>query len=150
MLIHELNQAECAEFLGRHSVGRLGCALFNQPYIVPILFSLDAERACLYAFSMIGQKIEWMRKNPRVCVEVDEIAGKDKWTTVLVFGRYQELERSPKDAEARERAERLFQARQEWWLPGAGKVPSSKHHEMVVYQIEIDRMTGRRAAHPAE
>ena len=101
MLIHELNQAECAEFLSRNSVGRLGCALFNQPYIVPIHFSFDADRTCLYAFSMIGQKIEWMRKNPRVCVEVDEIAGKDQWTTVLVFGRYHELERSPKDAEAR-------------------------------------------------
>ena len=101
---------------------------------------------------MIGQKIEWMRKNPRVCVEVDEIAGKDKWTTVPgLRAATRKPERSPEGRRRRENARNgCFQARQEWWLPGAGKVPSSKHHEMVVYQIEIDRMGVNPAAHPAE
>jgi uncharacterized protein len=151
MLIHELNPNECAEFLSRSSVGRLGCALINQPYIVPIHFSFDAERSCLYAFSTVGQKIEWMRKNPKVCLEVEEIADKNLWTTVLVFGRYHEIERRPEDAEVRRRAEQLFQLRQEWWLPGAGKVLSQEqHHAMVLYRIEIDRLTGRRVVRQAE
>jgi nitroimidazol reductase NimA-like FMN-containing flavoprotein (pyridoxamine 5'-phosphate oxidase superfamily) len=127
-------------------VGRLACALFNQPYIVPVHFSFDAERSCVYAFSTVGQKIEWMRKNPSVCLEVDEIADRNHWTTVLVFGRYHEIQRRPEDAEERRRAEQLFQLRHEWWLPGAGKVPSQDHHEMVIYRIDIDRLTGRRVA----
>ena len=88
MLIHELDADTCAEFLSRNYLGRLACALFNQPYIVPIHFSFDADRTCLYAFSVVGQKIQWMRKNPKVCLEVEEIVDKDNWTTVLVFGRY--------------------------------------------------------------
>ena len=27
----------------------------------------------LYSFSTVGQKIEWMRANPNVCVETDEV-----------------------------------------------------------------------------
>ena len=88
MLIHELSPTECAEVLGRTNLGRLGCSRFDQPYIVPIHFSYDAERNCAYAFSTIGQKIEWMRENPKICLEVDDIADKDHWTTVLVTGRY--------------------------------------------------------------
>ena len=148
MLIHELDADTCAEFLSRNYLGRLACALFNQPYIVPIHFSFDADRTCLYAFSVVGQKIQWMRKNPKVCLEVEEIVDKDNWTTVLVFGRYHEMQRRPEDAEERRRAEQLFQLRHEWWLPGAGKVPSQEHHAMVIYRIDIDRLTGRRVARP--
>jgi uncharacterized protein len=145
MLIHELSTDECADVLRRIPLGRLGCARFNQPYIVPIHFSFDAERQCLYAFSTIGQKVEWMRENPKVCLEVEEIGDRDRWTTVLVIGRYEEIHQAPEEAEARRRAGQLFQQRREWWLPGAGKLPAQEHHEIVVYRIKIDRMTGRRA-----
>jgi hypothetical protein len=44
------------------------------------------------------------------------------------------------------RAERLFQRRREWWLPAAAQVTSGEHHEMVVYRIQIDEFSGRRAS----
>jgi nitroimidazol reductase NimA-like FMN-containing flavoprotein (pyridoxamine 5'-phosphate oxidase superfamily) len=147
MLIHELTPHECAEVLNRTNLGRLGCARFDQPYIVPIHFSFDAERFCLYAFSTVGQKIDWMRANPKVCVETEEIVDKSHWTTVLVIGRYEEIQHSAEEAEARRRAEHLFQQRHEWWLPGVGKLASREHDQVVLYRIQVDRMTGRRAVH---
>lgn len=146
MLIRELDAEECAAVLSRTYLGRLGCARFDQPYIVPIHFSFDPDRKCVYAFSTIGQKIEWMRENPKVCLEVEDIADKDHWTTVLAIGRYEEIHQAPEEAEARRRAEEHLRQRQEWWLPGAGKVMSGEHQHMVVYRIAIDRLTGRRAA----
>ena len=86
MLIHELSTDDCASVLRRNDLGRLGCAHFDQPYIVPIHFSFDEDRNCLYAFSAMGQKIDWMRDNPKVCLEVEEIADKNNWTTILVIG----------------------------------------------------------------
>jgi hypothetical protein len=148
MLIHELNPEECADVLKRMSLGRLACARFNQPYIVPILFSFDAERECAYAFSAIGQKIEWMRQNPKVCLEVEDITNKDHWVTVLAVGRYQEIRQEPEEAEARRRAETLFQQRPEWWLPGAGRLTAQERPQVVIYRIQIDRVTGRRAQRP--
>jgi nitroimidazol reductase NimA-like FMN-containing flavoprotein (pyridoxamine 5'-phosphate oxidase superfamily) len=146
MLIHELNRAECCAILQRNSLGRLGYARFNQPYIVPILFSFDAERNYVYGFSTVGEKVECMRRNPRVCLEVDEIVDKNHWTTVLVVGRYREIHRDPREAEARRRAKQLFQERHEWWLPGAAKPGSKEHEHAVIYRISIDHLTGRRAA----
>jgi nitroimidazol reductase NimA-like FMN-containing flavoprotein (pyridoxamine 5'-phosphate oxidase superfamily) len=146
MQIHELNPQQCAEVLSRTHLGRLGCARFDQPYIVPIHFSFDAERNCIYAFSTIGEKFECMRRSPRVCLEVDEIVDKNHWSTVLVVGRYREIHRDPREAESRRRAEQLFKERHEWWLPAAGKLGSKEHEHAVIYRISIDRLTGRRAA----
>ena len=39
-----------------------------------------------------------MRENPKVCLEVEEIDGKDSWTTVVVFGRYEEIHQSWRSA----------------------------------------------------
>ena len=86
MLIHELTPAECRDVLWRAKLGRLACAKDDQPYVVPIQLSYDALSDALYAFSTVGQKIEWMRTNPKVCVEIEEITDKSHWTTVIVFG----------------------------------------------------------------
>ena len=146
MRIHELTPKECAAVLRRTHLGRLGCARFDQPYVVPIHFSYDDESECVYAFSTLGQKIEWMRRNPKVCLEVEDIADKDHWSTVIVIGRYEEIQQSADEAEARRRAEQLFLQRREWWLPGAAKLETSERDHIVVYRIQIDHVTGRRAS----
>jgi nitroimidazol reductase NimA-like FMN-containing flavoprotein (pyridoxamine 5'-phosphate oxidase superfamily) len=146
MLIHEMTDSECEALLARATLARLACSRDGQPYIVPIQFSFDAGRRCLYAFSTVGQKIEWMRENPKVCVEVEDVADKDRWATVLVFGRYDEIGDSADEAETRRRAWERFQKRPEWWFPAAAKLRSREHHAMVIYRILIDRVSGRRAA----
>ena len=145
MFIHDLKLDECSEVLGRNDVGRLGCARFDQPYVVPIHYAFDAERNCLYSLSAIGRKVEWMRENPKVCVEVEDIKDKNNWITVLAIGRYEELDRVPEHAETRRRAEHLFSRRREWWLPAAGKTGARESLDLVVFRITIDRLTGRRA-----
>jgi nitroimidazol reductase NimA-like FMN-containing flavoprotein (pyridoxamine 5'-phosphate oxidase superfamily) len=144
MLIHELSEEECREVLKRTNLARLACSRHDQPYIVPIHFDFDG--GSFYSFSTVGQKIDWMRANPKVCVEVDEITDKSQWTTVIVFGRYQELTDASADRAARNRARELFEKRREWWLPAAGKLASSEHPVPVVFRIRIERMTGRRVA----
>jgi nitroimidazol reductase NimA-like FMN-containing flavoprotein (pyridoxamine 5'-phosphate oxidase superfamily) len=150
MLIHELTTDECSDLLSRTHVGRLGCSQFNQPYIVPIHFSFDRTENYIYAFSTIGQKIKWMRKNPRVCLEVEEITDKDHWTTVIAVGRYKEIGQGPSDDDARRRAEQLFHQRREWWLPGAAKTKTGEREHIVLYRIQVDQVTGRRAARSRE
>ena len=150
MLIHQLTDQQCRELLGRTHLARLACARDNQPHIVPIYFSYDAEANCLYSFSTVGRKIEWMRKNPKVCLELDEIVDQAHWTTVLVTGRYQELRSVQQDAPARARAQALFEQRAEWWLPAAAPLATGEERDRgVFYRIQIDRVSGRRAARPA-
>jgi nitroimidazol reductase NimA-like FMN-containing flavoprotein (pyridoxamine 5'-phosphate oxidase superfamily) len=145
MLIHELTESQCMEVLARTNLGRLACARAGQPYIVPIFFSFDPDDQCLYSFSTVGQKIEWMRDNPKVCVEVEDISDQFHWITVVVTGRYQEIGDAVKAHDARQRAQKLFQERPQWWLPGAANLASGEERaEHVIYSIRIKAMSGRR------
>jgi hypothetical protein len=91
MVIREISRKECLRVLAGARLARLACAHDNQPYVVPIYLAYDEVSGCLYGFTTSGQKIEWMRANPLVCVEVDEIVAADQWVSVIGMGRYTEL-----------------------------------------------------------
>ena len=151
MFIHEMTEFECRQALEQAAIGRLACARDNQPYVVPIYFALHGDH--LYAFTTLGQKIEWMRANPRVCLEVDERIGHDRWQSVVVFGSYEELPDLPKYEAARVTALELLQKHAMWWEPaGVGATHRDAPHSEIpiTYRIRIDRMTGHRATPNAE
>jgi nitroimidazol reductase NimA-like FMN-containing flavoprotein (pyridoxamine 5'-phosphate oxidase superfamily) len=144
MLIHELTEKECRQVLVATNLGRLACAQDNQPYVVPIYFAMDGDD--LYSFATVGRKIEWMRANPKVCVEVDDIDDQFHWTTVIAIGRYEELTHSTMHEAMKMRAQALFQKRPEWWFPGAARTSGAHRHVPVIFRIRIDHLSGRRAA----
>jgi uncharacterized protein len=146
MLIHQLTPAECRDVLSLASIARLACSHADQPYIVPISFAFDPGSDALFGFSAIGKKIEWMRMNPKVCLEVEDITDRFHWQTVVVLGRYEEISDAPERAEERERMLNLLGSRAEWWLPGAARVEAREHHAVVMYRIHIDSISGRRTA----
>ena len=143
MQIRELTAEECEAMLRSTNLGRLACVRYNRPYIVPIYY--DYYDDALYSFATLGKKIQWMRTNPRVCVEVDDIADRFNWTTVVVRGNYEELTKSPAHEAARKRAYLLFENRPDWWYPAAGKTRTSEVRTPVIYRIRIEDMSGRRA-----
>lgn len=130
--------------LARAQVARLACTRGDEPYVVPIYVAFDGQD--LYGFSTLGQKIVWLRANPRFCVEAEEIADGHDWTTVLAFGRYEELSRPHEDAEGLKRAQELLARRPGFWLPGAAKVGEHEHGTPVLYRLAVERVTGRRSS----
>ena len=106
-MIREMSREECLRVLAGARLARLGCAHENQPYVVPVYLAYhqpSSGEACLYGFTTLGQKVAWMRANPLVCVEVDEVAAYDQWVSVIVIGRYEELPEIPGSDDARGRA----------------------------------------------
>jgi len=142
MFIRELTTPECHDVLKKATIARLGCARDNQPYILPVHVYFDGDY--LYSLAMLGQKIAWMRENPRVCVQVDDIVDRFHWATVVVFGTYEELLHMPSDEGARRRARELFENVPEWWQP-AYQNPEREVRMPMVYRIRIDGVTGRLA-----
>lgn len=168
MLIHEMTEADCLNTLAHRRFGRLACSYKNQPYIVPLYFVY--ENLYLYGFTTPGQKVEWMRSNPLVCVELDDVVNVTEWMSIIIFGSNEELSETQEDnqhtnlrrpansldagrtpheehASLRQHAHALLQQHGEWWEPGA---ISSTHRqpahsfEPVFYRIHIDRISGRR------
>jgi nitroimidazol reductase NimA-like FMN-containing flavoprotein (pyridoxamine 5'-phosphate oxidase superfamily) len=146
MIVHTLTPAECREVLARVRHGRLACARSEQPYIVPISMFFDPRDNVVYGFTTLGQKVRWMRENPRVCLEVEEVASRTRWVTVIAFGRYEEIPRTGAGAELRRRATELFGREVDWWLPATASLSSGEQPTVpIVYRIRIGRITGRRA-----
>jgi nitroimidazol reductase NimA-like FMN-containing flavoprotein (pyridoxamine 5'-phosphate oxidase superfamily) len=172
MVISQMTEAECLEALAGGRVARLACARDNQPYVVPIYYASDRAPngiVYLYGFTTVGQKVEWMRANPQVCVEWDEINRYDQWASVVAFGRYEELPPPPRaigggvpgrtadqpyrTEEEREwlRATDLLRRHATWWQPGGAAFAARKHREQaepfqaLYYRIRVERLTGHRA-----
>jgi uncharacterized protein len=146
MFIHEMTEAECRSALQNATCGRLGCARDNQPYVVPIYFAFGGRH--VYGFTTVGQKVEWMRANPKVCLEIDERISHNQWMSVIVFGHYEELPAQPKYDAERMEAHRVLKQHAMWWEPAYisdAHRESSHSIEPVFYRIRIDRMTGHRA-----
>jgi len=144
--ITEMNGTECRELLARQGLGRLGCAHENQPYIVPIYFA--AEPDCLYCFATLGRKIEWMRLNPLVCIQADEVQSPSEWKSVVVLGRYEELSDDPGHQQTRKRAIGLLARRASWWQ-GAYAADQLRQHEgdpaPIVFCVHVAEITGHRS-----
>jgi nitroimidazol reductase NimA-like FMN-containing flavoprotein (pyridoxamine 5'-phosphate oxidase superfamily) len=144
MIIDEMTEYECRTALERASFGRLACARGDQPYIVPIYFSYD--RNLLYGVTTLGQKIEWMRSNPLVCVQIDERTSHYHWMSVVVLGRYEELPDTPIHAYLRNHALEVLQKRPLWWQPACVATEKREQRAPIFYRIQIKQMTGRRAS----
>lgn len=145
MLIQSMTPQASIELLVRAKVGRLACAHEGQPYITPMSFMYDA--GWLYSFSTMGQKIAWMRANPLVCVEADEVVNPQNWATVVVLGRYEEIPGSDTHGSLRAYAHDLLQKRPMWWEPGYVKtVIDGKERplELVYFRVRMDKISGHR------
>jgi uncharacterized protein len=148
MLIEKMTEMECREVLARASIGRLGCSRDDQPYVVPIC--LAYEQDYFYVLSTLGQKIEWMRDNPKVCVEIEEIASRFEWTSVVVNGRYQELP-EPQFTAERALGRALLEKRALWWQTALAERQLKSEDSLIpplFFRIHVESLTGLRAADP--
>lgn len=146
MIIQTLSTAECTALLVKNRLARLACAKSGQPYVIPIYYAY-ADR-CLYAFSMPGKKIDWMRENPLVSVQVDERGAGREWKSVVVDGRYEELPDRIGHKVERDRAWSILSKHVDWWEPGALKPitpPISDRSPHVFFRISIEQLSGREA-----
>jgi uncharacterized protein len=143
MLIYDMTRQASIDLLARARLCRLACAHEGQPYVTPV--QCVYHDSYLYSFSRLGQKIAWMRVNPLVCVQADELTSIEDWATVIAFGKYEELPNTPECAVHRQRAYDLLQRRPGWWEPAY-----VRHHEksgpteFTYFRIHIEQISGQR------
>lgn len=145
MFITDITLEECRSILAGASFGRLGCSYQDQPYVIPIYFGYEAEY--LYVLSTLGQKIEWMRQNPKVCVQIDHLASETEWMSVIAYGSYQEL-LEPRFTDERNRARKLLERRTRWWQTALAARQAKTQNELIeplFFRIYVDSLSGLRA-----
>ncbi len=88
-MIGQLDQRGIKQLLRRCVVGRIACHASGRTYIVPITYAY--EDGTIISHSSEGLKISMMRENPDVCFEIDHVDDLGNWSSVVAWGRYEEL-----------------------------------------------------------
>ena len=147
MRIVEISQDECKDLLNRVSVGRLACSLEDQPYVVPMCFAYEPDH--LYVFSTLGQKVKWMRQNPKVCMQADQVEDRSNWSSVILNGTFVELREASEKEHARARLAKFS----DWWqtpLAERRERINDLSIEPIFFRVDIASMSGLRGISEAE
>ncbi len=145
-MVGKLDEFQMDALLRSEILGRIGCANDDQAYVIPMTYAYDGT--VLYSHTTEGLKINIFRENPNVCFRVDKIFDLNNWQSVVVNGKYHELE----GKQAREAIQFLKRRLLPYPHGTAGQpyIPKlmdkqKSRNEMadVVFRIEIDSMTGR-------
>lgn len=145
-MLGELNNTQIQNILTSQVVGRMACTDGKQPYIVPVTFTYDGKY--IYGQTNEGTKLKMLRKNPRVCFEVDIMTDMRNWQSVLVYGKFEELKNKRAD-EAREKLfSRVFQLMTSSTIHAHehsvnGKIDDTSRTKFIMYRIKIKKITGR-------
>ena len=145
-MIGKLRDTQIDTLLISQVVGRLGCHANDHTYVVPVTYAYDGEY--IYGYTQEGKKIEMMRSNPAVCMEVDDIDSRANWRSAIVWGKYEELEGAAEESALLFLKDRLMPLQSsETALPmyELDQVHAAKNTHMipVVYRIKVERKSGK-------
>lgn len=145
-MLGELNDIQIENILNSQVIGRLACTDGKQPYVVPVTFKYDGEY--LYGQTNEGKKLEILRKNPNVCFVVDRMTDMRNWESVLIYGKFEELDGEEAEGAREIFFDRMFQLMTSSTIHGhehavKGTVDDSARVKYVMYRIKIKKITGR-------
>ncbi len=146
-MLGQLTPDQIEDLLFSEVVGRIGCHVDQRIYIVPIQYAYDGHHA--YMHSGNGVKVAAMRRDPKVCFQVDQVCDLLNWQSVMCCGTFEEL-----GGEAAERARRLLITRFAPLMKGeppcpvnfnptpGGPLEEQERRRPVYYRLELSEKTG--------
>ncbi|MUP45962.1 flavin mononucleotide-binding protein [Gramella sp. BOM4] len=88
----KLPKDECLFLLKNNYLGHLAYLNRGIPETLPITYFFDEGTRSIISYSGEGVKIKMMREKPQVSFQVEEIQNLKEWKSVLIYGRFEELE----------------------------------------------------------
>ena len=93
-MILKLGKSKCRTLLSNNYIGHLAYIYKNRPLVIPITYYYDDSINALLGYSGNGHKINALRIDNGVSLEISEIASVNTWKSVLVQGSFYEFEGS--------------------------------------------------------
>jgi nitroimidazol reductase NimA-like FMN-containing flavoprotein (pyridoxamine 5'-phosphate oxidase superfamily) len=135
MSIGKLGNTDALAILREGTLGRLGCIAAGWPYVVPVNYYFDGEN--IYIHTLAGKKLDALRANPRVCLQVDEIKDSYNWRSVIAYGTFEEVS----NEEMRENVLTKLYSRLPHMTPVESKMVEGAKGT-VVFRIKMEEVTG--------
>lgn len=146
-MLGELDKKQIEALLASETIVRIGCYADNRVYVVPVTYAY--ENGYLYAHSKDGMKVQMMRKNPQVCIEIDAMQNMANWQSVIARGTFEEL----KDEESQMKGMKLLMDKLKPLMASETAQPSHglgtahqqdvKGFHAVAFRIRLSEKTGR-------
>jgi nitroimidazol reductase NimA-like FMN-containing flavoprotein (pyridoxamine 5'-phosphate oxidase superfamily) len=143
------DRGEIEAILERAITGRVGMAKDGVPYVVPVHF-VYAKSAVYFHCAGEGKKLDWIRANPNVCLEVDEDVvirtgtkacdWGTKFNSVIGTGKASILEDRDEKAGALDVIMKKYSGREEKW-----EFKPEQVEKVAVVKIVLDELTGKRS-----
>jgi nitroimidazol reductase NimA-like FMN-containing flavoprotein (pyridoxamine 5'-phosphate oxidase superfamily) len=89
--MENLETHESVFLLKVNYLGHIAFVANNQLFIIPITYFYNDGGNEIIAYSGNGHKINAMRANPIVAFQVEDIKAINKWKSVLVHGKFEEI-----------------------------------------------------------
>jgi nitroimidazol reductase NimA-like FMN-containing flavoprotein (pyridoxamine 5'-phosphate oxidase superfamily) len=135
MSIGKLGNTDALAILREGTLGRLGCIAAGWPYVVPVNYYFDGEN--IYIHTLPGKKLDALRANPRVCLQVDDIKDPYNWRSVIAYGTFEEIS----NEETQENVLTELYSRLPHMTPVESRlVKGSKG--TVVFRVKVEDVTG--------
>ncbi|WP_167107325.1 pyridoxamine 5'-phosphate oxidase family protein [Mycobacterium sp. DL592] len=135
----ELTQPQIEELLGSEVIARIGCLADGRVYVVPVTYVYDG--IYVWGHAMDGAKLQAMRAEPQVCVEVEKVEDLSNWRSVIAWGTFEECQGADWDAGMALLVERIMPLLT--FPPHSPPPDLSGLRRGSVYRIRLDRKTGR-------
>jgi len=146
-MVTELSPEEIWSLVDSSLFAHLGCSAQGETYVVPISYARDGDR--LVGVTSVGKKVEMMRENPRVCVQVDDIQSLTRWRSAVLWGEFRELsgaERSQAAGLLLDKYGLVFEESEGEARRGRDVTPprlDGQPEPRIAYEIQITKLTGR-------
>lgn len=147
-MIVKLGKSKCRLLLSNNYIGHLAYIYKNRPYVLPITYYYDDSTNALLFYSGKGHKINALRIENNVSMEVTDIDSAKTWKSVLVQGIYREFEGSTakinlhKFSEGVKEVIRKTEGKSLKYLSEFSS-KAYKGDSPIVFKIDIEELTGR-------
>lgn len=135
MNIGKLKDTDALMLLHEETLGRLGCIASGWPYVVPVNYFFDGKD--IFVHTLPGKKIDALRANPRVCMQVDAIKDSYNWRSVIAYGTFEEVS----DEETRENVLTKLYRHLPHMTPVESRLVNGMK-ETIVFRIKVEEVTG--------
>ncbi len=138
LMIKNLDEKATRKLLKEQKLGHLGCVLdTGEPYVIPVnyLFKDDG----IYVHVLPGQKLDAMRANGKICLQVDKIEDSCRWQSAIAFGEFHEVKKMNEKIQILKE----FSARFKHLTPVEAMIEEQWNlGGLVVFRLDIKRTTG--------
>ena len=147
-MILKLGKSKCRTLLSNNYIGHLAYIYKNRPLVIPITYYYDDSINALLGYSGNGHKINALRIDNGVSLEISEIASVNTWKSVLVQGSFYEFEGSTAKINLHKFSEgvkEIIRKKEGKDLKYLSEFSSKIYKEgpPIVFKIEIEELTGR-------